>query len=252
MQKIQQILSETQGFFGISFFDLKFNEEFSLYGREIFPSASIIKVPLLLTVLSLAEQKAFSLEQTFILKEKDKTTGAGALQELHAGLEVSLLDLLNLMIVLSDNTATNMLIDFVGFSKVNNFLENLGLSSCYLGRKMMTTPPPDNLITPLEITRLLALLVQGTILSPFYQELSLSILKRQQDRSKIPRYLPEIVIANKTGELPSIRHDTAIIYQTDQPYILTILSKNLADDYEGDEIIGKISKVIYENRNSRI
>jgi beta-lactamase class A len=122
--------------------------------------------------------------------------------------------------------------------------------SSALKRKMMVPcePQGENLITVSDIMLLLEKLLKGEVLSSIHTSEVINILKRQQYNEKIPLYLPEgVEIAHKTGELQGVRHDVAIIYLPDNIHLLSILTKDLKDEIQGDRFIAEISKLIYDN-----
>ncbi len=243
-------INNFQGIIATGFKDLSSCDEFYYNEREIFPAASIIKIPIMIEFFRQVERNKLSPEHKIMLKEKDKAGGAGILFELHNGMELTLLDLIKLMIVISDNTATNILLDYTGLDEVNNLMKETGMESSCLRRKMMIPykENQENLISLRDIMILMEKLVTGTLLSPEYTEVALGILKRQQYNEKIPLYLPaEIPVAHKTGELDGIRHDVAAIYLPDKMYLFSVLTRHVPDVVEADRLIGEISKIIYDN-----
>lgn len=245
-------INSVQGIIATGFKDLLSCDEFYYNEREIFPAASIIKIPIMIEFFRKVERKEISLEHKILLKEEDKTGGAGVLFELHNGVELTLLDLVKLMIVISDNTATNILLDYTGFDGVNNLMKEAGMQSSCLRRKMMVPckENQENLISVRDIMVLMERLVTGKLLSPEYTEIAVGILKRQQYNEKIPLYLPaEIPVAHKTGELDGVRHDVAAIYLHDRIYLFSALTRQVSNVVETDRIIGEMSKIIYDKVN---
>lgn len=243
-------INNFQGIIAAGFKDLLSCDEFYYNEAEIFPAASIIKIPVMIEFFRQVERKKLSVEEKIILREGDKTGGAGVLFELHNGVELTLLDLVKLMIVISDNTATNILLDYTGFDGVNNLMKEAGMKSSCLRRKMMVPykEEQENLISVRDITMLMEQLVTGKLLSYKYTTLSIEILKRQQYNEKIPLYLPaEIPVAHKTGELDRVRHDVSAIYLPDKIYLFSALTRHVSDVVETDRLIGEMSKIIYDN-----
>jgi beta-lactamase class A len=214
----------------------------ALHPHEIFPAASLIKLPILFFLLKKVDDGALNLHETLLLKKKDKVGGSGILFELHDGIELTLLDLAVLMIVVSDNTATNLLIDKLGMKKIQHFIESLGLANTILGRKLMVAPhrPPANFTTPMDMFLLLQKLLQGKLLSQKNTRLALEILFRQQYNEKIPLLLPQNVkTAHKTGEIQGVRHDCGIIQEGKTTWIGCFLTKNVQDALKADRIIAE-------------
>ncbi|MBI2251565.1 MAG: serine hydrolase [Armatimonadetes bacterium] len=244
--KICRIIKKYKTTFGIVVKNLNSGEKFLYNPNEIFPAASIIKIPILIETLRQIEAEKLSLENKIHLKESDKVGGAGILKELHAGIEITILDLLNLMIVISDNTATNILIDLIGIESVNNFMRSIGLTKSILGRKLMINPKTlkyKNFVTPYEMSTLLEKLWQKRLLSSFLTKLALNILYRQQYNEKIPKYFPKAVkVAHKTGEISKINHDVGIVVLGKNPFILSLLTKEVEDIYKINEALALIAK----------
>jgi beta-lactamase class A len=243
-------INQFNGFISVGVKDLNSEREFYFNEKEVFPAASIIKVPILIALFRQIEKQKISPEQKIILKEKDKARGAGILFELHEGLELTVLDLAKLMIVISDNTATNLLIDCIGFDEINAFMKDIGMEGSFLKRKMMVPyyrEDQENLISTIDIISLMEKLLTGKLLSLFYTEQSIKILKGQQYNEKIPLYLPEgLEIAHKTGEIEGIRHDAGAIYMPDRVYLLSILTRNVSNVIQADRDIAEISRIIYD------
>ena len=200
-----------------------------------FPAASVIKVPILLELHNRAAQNGLSLDEKVVLQPHHKVGGAGVLLELHDGLELTLDDLGRLMTVVSDNTASNLLIDRLGMDAVNRWMKNEGLQDSHLGRRFMETPSKDrdNWMTPADA----ALCMQAA------RKLAaaLEILKRQQYREKIPLLLPcDTVVAHKTGELEGVRHDAALV-EGPHPYVLVLFTAEGGDPWQVDRALAELS-----------
>lgn len=216
--------------------------------RERFPAASLIKIPVLIYLLQECEAGNASLAETVRLKGEDKVGGSGVLLELHEGIHLTLQDLASLMIVVSDNTATNLLIDRLGIEKIQGAIRSMGFQETLLARKMMAAPeaPPANFTTPLEMYQMLEKLQQGKLLPPPETRLALEILFRQQYNEKIPLLLPRHVrVAHKTGEISGVRHDCGIVQENGRTLILSLLTQNVADEVGTDRILAELSLEIY-------
>ena len=193
----------------------------------VFPAASTIKVPLLLLALERAQAGKLDLTERFELRAVDRVGGAGVLHELGAGLRPSLQDLLTLMIVVSDNTATNLVIERLGVDAVNAWLGERGCPHTRLVGKLQLPPEQHNpaqrrgernCTTASEQARLLLGLWRGERLDPIHRELALSILGRQQQRDILARPLPHDAQGTplyqthtKSGELGGVHHDVGLL-----------------------------------------
>jgi beta-lactamase class A len=226
--------------------------------HERFPAASVIKIPVLVEALRQAAEGSLRLDERITVRAEDKVGGFGVLKDLESVGELSLRDLLTLMIIVSDNTAANLCIERVGMARVNAGLAALGLRDTVLQRKMMDTAARerglDNFTTPAETAYLLERLVRREILTAALCDLALDILQRQQVRDRIPLLLPPGTrVAHKTGELAGIRHDVGVIFTDAGPLIIAALTKDfrtpLGQGLVGGEaaaLIAQVSRHAYD------
>ncbi|MDI6827975.1 MAG: class A beta-lactamase-related serine hydrolase [Armatimonadota bacterium] len=252
---IREILERNSGVFGIAAWNSADGAEFLHNEHEVFPSASVIKVPIIVEIFWQRDEGRLSLDEKIILRDKDKVQGSGILKELHEGLELTLGDLAVLMIVLSDNTATNILIDRIGADAVTSRMRSLGLEKTTLARKMYDWEQArlgkENLCTPYEMMLLLRGIACGKIPSINASQEIIEIMARQQYRDKIPLMLPDdLKVANKTGSISGVTHDVAVVYAPWGPYVLCVMTKGI-DDREDQRIaklaIAEVSRVVYDH-----
>ncbi|MDF2569335.1 MAG: per1 [Sporomusa sp.] len=251
-QKIQAVLAKYSCRSGIVIINLSNGTRLELHPEMVFPAASMIKVPIMIEVMRQAAAGTLSLDQMFEITDDVKTEGAGILKELRSGAPMTVRELVTLMIILSDNTATNVLINLVGMNAINTTVTGLGLRSTVLQRKMMdfaaAKAGKENYTSAADLAQLFAAIANNNLPIPLqYNELMLDILKRQQVRDKLPFYLPEeIIIAHKTGTLPGAEHDAGILFVPGGPYIICVLTADLAANYEGLQLVASIGKNIYD------
>lgn len=230
--------------------DFTDGETFFYNEEHIFPAASIVKVPILLEYFRQIEQDSLYPEEIIVFREKDVVKGAGILLEMHRGLELTLKDLVTLMIVISDNTASNMMLDRLGMDNVNAFMKTLELMDTVIGRKFMIDPNAmfsKNFTSTKDMVKLYDLLYNGKVLNEKHTSEAIEILSRQQYREKIPLLLPKkLKIAHKTGEISGVRHDCAIILHNEKPYTLCVLTEELPDVIKADNLIAELSRVVYK------
>lgn len=257
--RILEMMSKVDGTFGLVVKVVGSGDEMNINGDQVFPSASIIKIPILVEALRQGIEGDLSLDERISLREEDKVGGSGVLKELAAGLRLPLIDILTLMIIVSDNTAANMAMRRVGMSNINSNLKLLGLSKTVLQRELMDFDARnrglENLTSPRDMCDLLEMLVSKTILDEKSCENALDIMKRQQVRDRIPRYLPVgITVAHKTGEIAGIRHDVGVVFVGKEPYVFSAMSKDLRDKLsltssggKGTELIARISREVFRS-----
>ena len=135
--KIENIVEESSANISVSFYDLDQGEGFSINGDERIPSASMIKLLILLKALDECDKGKINIEDITNLDDYEKVDGSGILKELSGDHKFSIRELLTLMIIVSDNTATNILIDLLGMEEINKIGRDLGLEKTNLERKMM-------------------------------------------------------------------------------------------------------------------
>ena len=249
-KKIEKIISQVEGNVCINFYDLNKNNGFSVNGDKKVLSASMIKLLILAELMKKIFENKFSLSDTVMMANFMKIGGDGVLKELNTGHHFTLKELATLMIIVSDNQATNILIDFLGMENINQLGKELRLKETFLGRKMMDAEARkkgyDNYICADDISLLLKLIYQEKLINKEASQLMLDILLRQQQGERLQRYLPsDIKIAHKCGDLDNLENDGGIIWLGDRAYILVVLTNGMPN-LQCKQTIGKISKFVYD------
>lgn len=204
-----------RGTLGVAAIDLRTRETITLNADMRFPTASLIKVPVMVEVFHQIQEGKLGRDTPVTLRDEDKVGDETVvLNQLRAGLILSVADLLALMTAYSDNTATNLLIGLVKTTNVDKRLDAYGLTETRLFRPTFRDGRADvlpelekqfglGMTTPNEAARLMALLAEGKIVSRAVSDEMIALLDRQQDRAMIPRSLPfatdQVKVANKTG-----------------------------------------------------
>lgn len=217
----------------------------------IFPSASTIKLVVMSEILREVKEGKHRLDEKIILTNNVKTGGDGILKELDSGHAFTLKEIITLMIILSDNTAANILIDMAGMDNINAMAQKLGLRGTRIQRRMMDSAAAkegrENLTCAADMCQVLKLIYEGRNIDEKYSGIMLDILKRQQVGGRLNLYLPDdIVMAHKTGDLDRLEHDVGIIYHPNCTYIICVLTNNTDTNKDGREVIGKISKEVFD------
>jgi len=249
-EKINFIADTSNGVIGVAVKNLVTGETFLINENFLFPQGSAIKIPILIEVLKQASEGKFKLTDKIKIEKKYQVGGSGVLKEFGDGLsELSIYDLAVLMITVSDNTATNILIDLVGMENVNKTLEKLGLKQTKLQRKMIrpdaSARGEENLSTPFEAMKLMEMLYKGEVVSKEISNQAVEILKKGKE-ANLNKYLPpDVKIANKPGGIEGVNCEWGIVFLPRHPYVIVVMSNyNLKS---ADETIAQISKIIYEH-----
>lgn len=251
LTRLLEIASRSRGALGLMAIGLTSREEFAINEHHIFPQASAIKIPILMEVYKRANEGKFNLTDLRGIEKNDKTPGSGVLSELGDGtVQMSLHDLCVLMIVLSDNTATNMLIDLVGMESVNETLRSLGLQQTRLQRRMMDLTAAahgnENISTPAEAARIMELLHRGEFISRSVCDEILAILKKPKT-GNLGTALPEgTPIASKPGGMSGVTTEWAIVQLRDRPYAVAVM-ENYSLQQDAPAAVREISKVLFEH-----
>lgn len=248
--KLHSIVDAADAVVGIALKDLKSGEEILINENDLFPQASSIKVHILAEVYRQAEAGKFKLTDVKPLPSSVRVGGSGVLNELGANsVSMSIRDYAVLMIVLSDNTATNLLIDLVGMEHVNKSLESLGATKTKLQRVMMDVQAAkegrENIGTPKEVMAVLEKLYRGEVVNKTASNDMLSILRKPKSgliRAGVPS---AVDVANKEGEVEGMRCDVGIVYLPDSPYIICVMTKLLLKEEDGPKIITEVSQAAY-------
>lgn len=217
-----------------------------------YSAASLIKVPILLEGFRQAEEGGIDLNEIVLVPIEDRVGGAGVLSTLSENMSLTVEDLLTLMIIVSDNTATNLMIDRIGAEAINNLCNSLELKHTKLSRKMMDflsmEQGYDNLTSASDIITCLRILDQSPLYSEQSRERMLSILHQQQFDTKLPARMDRerVFIANKTGELPGVEHDCAIVRYEEKTAYIAVLIDGLGENETARNTIAEIGKFLYD------
>jgi len=238
------------GVLGVTILDLSNQYTLLLNADEVFPTASTIKIAILAELYRQAQQGKLKLTDTYTLQQSDLVGGSGICNALTPGVtKLTLRDVAALMISVSDNSATNILIDRVGQENVNALLDSLNLTHTRLRRKMMDIKAAaagrENVATPRELTQFLEALYRGKVLNKQFTD-DYFILLSTPKSSYIPRELPEdLKIANKPGELEGVRNDCGLVFNGSRPYIICAMSTYVRQERAAGDAIARISGETY-------
>lgn len=243
-ESITTLLTSLPGHIGLYLRDTVTGETIAHRADDPIEAASVIKLPIMAEAFRQFECGELDPTEPVTIRPEDKLPSCGALSYLHTGLEVTLMDLAVLMIILSDNTATNLLIRRLGMDKINAAIQGMGMTVTCLRRLLFDGEAAargiKNTISPEEIGQLLAALYRGEVVSPSSSARMIQILSDQRLNGKIPFWLDgKVKCAHKTGEDSNITHDAAIIYAP-RPFVLCIFGDPV-DPPALNQLMGKIA-----------
>lgn len=265
----ERIGTLSAGEVGLYIEDLDSGERFEVNPSLVFPSASVIKIPILALLLKDARDKGMDLYAPHTMNPENRVGGTGILCELEPAYCPPVYYLAKLMIILSDNSATNEIIDLVGgFERVTAFCRETGYHNTSLNRKMMDfdaiAQGRNNYISAGDAGRMLCAVAKGEFVDAQISRTIVDMMNGQQYRNKLPARLPavptyakpedkkklkpgSVLVANKTGDLFGIQHDVGIFTLPDnRRYVIAVLTGGLADDADGINLVADISKMVYE------
>ena len=263
--RITPLVKAHKGRVAVAVKNLKTGEEFSLNADEVMPTASLIKLPVMVEVYCQAAEGKVKLDTTLTLTKDDKVPGSGILtSHFSDGATFPLKDAVRLMIVFSDNTATNMVLDQIGIASTNGQMEKFGLKETRINAKVFkggtTSVSPERTkkyglgsTTAREMVQLLELLEAGKAAPPEACQEMLKHLQACDDKEKMTRFLPAGTgVAHKTGSVNAGKTDAGIISTKGGPVALCVLTDGNEDqrwtaDNAAQILIGKIARAVYDH-----
>ncbi len=219
---LDSLASAHRGIVGYAVTNLETGEHIDRRGDETFPTASLIKVPILVTLYDQVEQGKIALDDPLTVIGIDHVPGSGTLQFMHSGLQITVADAAWLMTTISDNTATNLLLDKIPMRRVWEKMEALGLPHTKVHSRTFqrfTSVAMDSsaryglgVTTPNEMARLFGMLAEGKAVGPRADSAMLVILEGNEDEQLLQRYLDGVRAAHKTGADDQVRTECSLWY----------------------------------------
>lgn len=247
-QRAEAIAAALDGEMGYCIVDLTSGARLARLGDKVFPTASTIKIAVLYELFRQAEEGRLKLGDTRPLTAATRVAGSGILQHLESP-ALTLTDYATLMIMLSDNSATNVLIDAVGMEAVNSRMRTLGLEQVWLRRRMIDLDAAregrENLASPCDIARLLQAIQAGTGLSPASRDAMLAILRKPKSTAFTRAVPPDVPVASKPGGLDGVAVDAAFVALPGRPYVIVGATSWLAKASDGDAALEALAREAY-------
>lgn len=267
-EKVQAMVSGYPGHVALYARNLASGATVSVDGDRPVQTASVIKLTLMLQAMKQVQAGKLELTTPLPLTKANQVEGSGILQFLTPGLELSLHDAITLMITLSDNTATNMIIDRVGLAPTNAMLARMGLRNTYFYKKVFQPPtgpvPADQKkfglgkTTPREMAQLVERIWRCDLGDRPLCLAMITAMREQQDHNMVPRFLEGgdtsdglPAIADKIGTLDDVRNDVALVYTRSGPVILSIFTYDNPDhswgtNNQAEILVGKLAQAIVQ------
>jgi beta-lactamase class A len=250
--EIHEVDAQLDGVLGVAVEDLKTGQTILLNPDEVFPQASSIKIAVLAELYHQNEQAMAGargkakLSDLYTMRAEDLVAGSDIFVGLTPGVTVlTNRDLATMMVAVSDDSATNVLIERLGFENVNAFLESSGLHATRLRRKMMDLDAAkegrENVSTPREMMMLLAKIYEGRLFSKESTADFLKVLSTHKGSAMLRGLPDDVVAANKPGELEAVRTDSGIVFAKDRPFVLCVMTTYLKNERAGEDVISRIA-----------
>jgi beta-lactamase class A len=268
-ERLEPLARAHQGRVAIAAKNLETGESWYYQADEVMPTASLIKLPVLIETYLQADAGKLKLRDMVVLREEDKVPGSGILtNHFSAGASFPLRDAVRLMVAFSDNTATNLVLDRVGLEAVNKRLADWGYKETRINAKVFrgSTTSVDKersrrfglgSTTAREMIQLLEELQTGTQLRPASKQVVLGLLRRNEDKDKFTRLLPPGTrVAHKDGSLEESRTDAGLIETPTGIVAVCVLTTGNKDrrwesDNAGNLLCAKVARAVYDHFSAR-
>lgn len=228
--------------------DFKTERQWSYNADLKFPSASLVKVPIMACVFSISIRNGLDLNKEITLTQKDRRSGSGTLKWAREGTKLSLMEIIYMMITQSDNTAAQMLIDYFGIDVLKKEFLRLGLLITSIdesGMSLSSKPvKQENYTTAREMSFLFEKIYKGELISESASRAMMEILKRTKGHSRLRSAVPrEWEMGHKTGLLRKACHDVGIVFSPGGDYLIAVLTADVPSYKSAKEFISKVAKI---------
>ena len=253
MKEIKKYLESRIGKYSFFFEDLKSGYVYGYNENVSMTAAGCMKLPIAVSLIKAVEEKKLDFMDKIKIQSKDKVYGTGIIHEFNER-EYTVFELMVIMLIQSDNTAANKIIDIVGMEQINEDIRIMGLKNTRLNRKTnderTAITDVENITTAYDLSKIWKHLSNGTFLNKDNGQMLIDILRRQQIKNKLALYIPDdlkIEISSKTGDKKGIENDTEYLELPKGKFVFTILSQDIPNSVYGTVSLAKCGKMMWDD-----
>lgn len=252
MKEIKKYLESRIGKYSFFFEDLKSGYVYGYNENVSMTAAGCMKLPIAVSLIKAVEDKKVDFMDRVKIQTSDKVYGTGIIHEFNER-EYTVFELMVIMLIQSDNTAANKIIDIVGMEQINEDIVAMGLRNTRLNRKTnderTAITDVENITTAYDLSKIWKHLSNGTFLSKDNGQMLIDILRRQQIKNKLALYIPDdlkIEISSKTGDKKGVENDTAYLELPKGKFVFTVLSQDIPNSVYGTVSLAKCGKMMWD------
>lgn len=253
MREVEKFLKTRVGKYSFFFEDLNSGYSYGYNENDKLISAGCMKLPIAVALMKCEEEGDIDYLEKVMVSARDKVYGTGIIHEFGEK-EYTVFELLVAMLIQSDNTAANKIIDMISMEKINKTIKELGMVNTELNRKTTDErnyePTVENYTSAKDLCNLWKTLHNKTYLNPNNSQMLIDILTRQQIKNKLALYITEdykYKISSKTGDKRGVENDTALIHTHKGDFSLTVMSSDIPNSVYGTITLAKTGKMIWDN-----
>ena len=252
MKEIKKYLESRIGEYSFFFEDLKSGYVYGYNENVSMTAAGCMKLPIAVSLIKAVEDKKVDFMDKIKIQTSDKVYGTGIIHEFNER-EYTVFELMVIMLIQSDNTAANKIIDIVGMEQINEDIITMGLKNTRLNRKTnderTAITDIENITTAYDLSKIWKHLSNGTFLNKDNGQMLIDILRRQQIKNKLALYIPDdlkIEISSKTGDKKGVENDTAYLELPKGKFVFTVLSQDIPNSVYGTVSLAKCGKMMWD------
>ncbi len=248
--EVEKCISKFPGEVGVVIKDLSTGYVVRYNADVLFPSASLVKIPIMAAVFQKISENQTPIDSQVVLQKMDRVSGTGQLKYYSPGKKFTILQLLDYMITRSDNTATQMLTRYLGFDYINSVFRLFGLTNTNMVRGIMDLKSRnkgiENYTTANDMAYILEKIYKNEIANKEISDQMMMLLKKQRINDRLNRGLPSgWIVAHKTGLMRSVCHDVGIVFHHRGDFIICVLTNKVNNYRKTKQFIGEIAKIVF-------